>query len=63
MNFKTYPLSQKVLDYANECSVELEIGTNRVEVWTLKSFEVSRLCHTSEEVLTAIQDVSDMVAE
>ena len=63
MDFKRYPLNQKVLDYANECSVELEIGTNRVEVWTLKSFEVSRLCYTSEEVMTAIQDVSDMVAE
>ena len=63
MNFKTYPLSQQVLDYASQSSVELEVGNNIVEVWTLLNDDVSRICHTSDEVVDAITDIVEQFAE
>jgi len=63
MNFKTYPLSQQVTSYAQECSVELEVGTQVVEVWSLQNDDVSRMCYTSDEVVEAITDIHDMLAE
>ena len=63
MNFKTYPLSQQVLDYASQSSVELEVGNNIVEVWTLLNDDVSHVCHTSDEVVDAITDIVEQFAE
>ena len=63
MDFKPYPLSQKVIDYANQSSVELEVGNNIVEVWTLLNDDVSRICHTSDEVVDAITDIVEQFAE
>lgn len=63
MDFKTYPLSQKVLDYANQSSVELEVGTDIVEVWTLLNDDVSHVCHTSDAVVEAITDIVEQFAE
>ena len=63
MNFKTYPLSKKVVDFANESSVELEVGTDIVEVWTLLNDDVSYTCYTSDAVVEAITDIVEQFAE
>ena len=63
MNFKTYPLSKKVVDFANESSVELEVGTDIVEVWTLLNDDVSYVWHTSDAVVEAITDIVEQFAE
>ena len=63
MDFKTYPLSQNVLDYASQSWVELEVGTDIVEVWTLLNDDVSYTCHTSDAVVEAITDIVEQFAE
>jgi hypothetical protein len=63
MNFKTYPLSKKVVDFANESSVELEVGTDIVEVWTLLNDDVSYTCYSSDAVVEAITDIVEQFAE